>query len=351
MRDRRCPQTLLTSNDVPPMAAVQHGPAIHGRPAAPASRKRNERHALAPWRPVKLLGEGTLARVYAARHASSRASAGAAYAVKVLRPRWYEHADVLEILRQEAFVGSRVRHPNVVTVLDARLSDPPYYVVMPRLVGRTLEEVLAARPGGLPPLEALWIARQMAEGLGAIQAECGATHGDVKPSNVFLSDQGRVTLLDLGFARIPSESPDSSSAAVSRSTLCSLAYAAPETLQSSLAADNRSDIYSLGVVLYRMLSGRLPHEAPDPGLLVEQLRTGRPICIRQLHPELSKSIASLVHRMLSREPLRRPQSYAELTSELVRLEIDSFADRATRTHGTPAGEPARLRGRQAHSLA
>lgn len=147
-------------------------------------------------------------------------------------------------------------------------------------------------------------------------------HGDVKPSNVFVSTDGRATLLDLGFARTAGEHASAMCPLVG-----SLAYAAPETLTSTLAADVKSDIYSLGATLYEMLSGRRPYDAAEPGRLVEIIRRGRPVCLRRLRPELPTPIASLVHRMLSKERLRRPRSYAELIEELLRLEIVCFAGR------------------------
>lgn len=275
---------------------------------------------LGPWHLSEILGQGALARVYAARHESSRG--GAPYAVKVLRPEWSDRPAVVDLLRREALVGSRVRHENVVPVLAAGLHEPPYYLVMPRLAGWTLEALLTAGRN-FPVVQALWIARQIAEGLRAIQMTCGMTHGDVKPGNVFVSPQGRATLLDAGFARAAGEN----AAIADRPTLCSLAYAAPETLTSVLTVDHRSDIYSLGVTMYRMHSGGLPFDAPDRGRLVELVRTARPACVRELRPELPKPVASLVHRMLAKEPLRRPQSYDELIDELVHLEIDCFANR------------------------
>jgi serine/threonine-protein kinase len=269
-----------------------------------------------------MIGAGMLGRVYAARHKSGRTDVEAAYAIKVVRRKWWDSPEVMRIVRREAFVGCRVRHPNVVPVLDARLDSPPHFLVMPRLWGVTLEALVDRHPP-MRPAQALRIARQIAEGLAAIDATCGMTHGDVKPHNVFISANGKVTLLDLGFAGRHHEHE----AAEHRPLCGSLAYAAPETLLSTLAADVRSDVYSLGATLYEMLSGRRPHAAAQPGQLLELVRTERPVCLRKLRPELPRPIASLVHRMLSKDPLRRPQSYAELIGELERLEIACFAFR------------------------
>jgi serine/threonine-protein kinase len=213
-----------------------------------------------------------------------------------------------------------VRHANVVALLHARLDAPPYYLVMPRLGGAPLATLIAEHTS-LPVAQSLRIARHVAEGLSAIDHSCGMIHGDVKPSNIFVSNDGRATLLDLGFARTRCET----TAAAPRRLCGSLAYAAPETLTSALTADVRSDIYSLGATLYEMLCGRRPFDAAQPGRLVERIRSGRATCLRELMPAIPRAVASLVHRMLAKEPLRRPQYYSELVDELIRLEINCFA--------------------------
>jgi serine/threonine-protein kinase len=284
---------------------------------------------LGPWKLDRLIGEGSLARVYSARHEASRAAAEAPYALKILRRKWWISPEAVQVLRREAIVAGRVRHANVVAVLSASLDRPPYYHVMPRLPGATLEKRLAVR-GPLGAAQALWIARQVAEGLAAIHAACGMIHGDVKPANVFLSPQGRATLLDLGFARAAKERSGesiSSMPSVSSALFASPAYAAPEMLTSNLVASVPSDIYSLGAVLYEMLGGRRPFEADEPARLAELVRGARPGCLGKLRPDLPRPIASLTHRMLAKDPLRRPQSHAELINELLRLEIACFASR------------------------
>jgi serine/threonine-protein kinase len=242
--------------------------------------------------------------------------------MKILRRKWWDSADAIQIMQRELLVGSRVRHPNVVSVLDARLDDPPQFLVMPRLSGTTLAARMDRCPR-LRPAQSLRIARQVAEGLAAILDACCMTHGDVKPANIFISNEGRATLLDLGFAHKPQEL----AAKAVRPFCGSLAYAAPETFTSTLAAGVQSEIYSLGATLYEMLSGDRPYAAADPGELVDMIRAGRPTCLRVLRPELPAPVASLVHRMLAKNPLRRPQTYAELIDELTRLEIGCFACR------------------------
>ena len=105
---------------------------------------------------------------------------------------------------------------------------------------------------------------------------------------------------------------------------------APETITSALAADVRSDVYSLGVVLFEMLAGRLPFEGATLEAVVAQHKQSRPPDLRRLAPGVPENVAALVHQMLAKNPLRRPQTPGELVERLMRLEIDTFADRAWR---------------------
>ena len=289
-------------------------PSAEGAPPRRRGHDENDGNRLGPWRLAGRLGRGQWAEVFEAMPADAESRA-AAYAVKVLREQWRHHADAIEALRREARVAAEVAHPRLVTVLSAAVDQPPHYLVMPKLQGDTL-----ASPRRFGVSMALCIARQVAEALAAL-ADAGWLHGDVKPANIVVSPGGHVTLIDLGCCR----RLDEASPPAFRGTV---AYAAPETLTSSMVWDIRSEIYSLGVVLFELLEGGHPFPGRDAGETAHHhLATPAPDLRRRI-PHLSSEVARLVASMLAKEPLRRPQSAATLIHELVALEIATLTDRA-----------------------
>lgn len=275
---------------------------------------------LGPWQLVRLLAEGNLTRVYIARASDGPANQPAAYVVKLLRKEWWRDPAAIEAQRREAWVGSQVTHPNLLPVLSASVRQPPFYVVSPKLEGASLAQILTEQ-GCLDVPLALWIARQAADGLAALFAATGMIHADVKPANILVSPTGHATLLDFGFAQTPLEARHWAT----RPLAGTLAYIAPEMVTSALAADPRADVYSLGVTLYEMLAGRRPFESDDPGELATLQRESKPADVREHRPDVPEPVAALVHAMLAKDPLRRPDSARALAAQLVRLEIDNFA--------------------------
>jgi serine/threonine-protein kinase len=278
---------------------------------------------------VRLMAEGNFTRVYQARPVDGPESEGgdsdsprrqAAYALKVLRKEWWRDPAAIEMQRREAWVGGRVSHPNLLPVLSASVQEPPFYVVSPLVDGVALAQILAEQGPLVVPL-ALWIARQVAEGLDALLAGARLIHADVKPANILVSQSGHATLVDFGFAQTPAEA----SAWATRPLAGTLGYLAPEMLTSTLSAGPRSDVYSLGVTLYEMLTGRRPWESDDPGELARLHREAKPADVRSLRPDVPEPVAELVQAMLAKDPLRRPAGARELATTLVRLEIECFS--------------------------
>jgi len=274
------------------------------------------------WELVEFVGLGSLAQIFRARPVGTPADRPAAYAVKMLRPCWQEDDRAICLLQREALVGQSISHPHLVPILAASVLESPRLLVMPWLEGASLGARLAnGQPFGTP--EALWIIRQAAEALDALH-QTGWLHGDVAPGNIYISPSGHVTLLDLNFARRREEI----GSAADRPIMGTCGYLAPEYFTSALQPDIRSDIYSLGAVLFEVLSGRRPFAGETLAEVATQHRQAGPLDLARLAPHAPREVVQLVRRMTALEPLRRPQTPRELIDRLVALEIATFSSRA-----------------------
>jgi serine/threonine-protein kinase len=294
------------------------------RPRAPGAARplaaTTDFDQVGPWQLVRLIGSGAWSRVYQARPAGQR-DAPAAYAVKLV----HAQADAelgLALLRTEAMLGRAISHPHVIPVLAHHLGQPPCFLVMPLLEGVTLRQMLQTDIT-IPVARALWIVRQIGEGLSSLH-ERRWLHADVKPENIHVAPNGHATLLDLGLAR----SQQAPGCVFDRAIVGTLRYTAPEWLVSNSHADARSDLYSLGAVLYEILAGAPPFAHHDPLRLAAAHLEELPRDLREIRPELPKELCELVQRLLAKEKLRRAQSASELVVEICRSEIASLAQRA-----------------------
>jgi serine/threonine-protein kinase len=255
-----------------------------------------------------------LTTVYSARDSSSEKPC----AVKVIRDDWQDQPTAIKLLQREARAGMRVDSPRVVRFLDAHVTVAPYFLVMEWLSGESLRRKLR-RDYRLPPAQAFTVARQTAEGLAALH-RAGFVHGDVKPENVRVRDGGDVVLIDLGFAHRPGEN-----AAFLRQgyVLGTPDYLAPELCRSNPQADYASDLFSLGVTLFEMLTGKLPY---PPGSLNQTFRRhgcDPPADVRQYAGPLPEESVLLLDRLLDRRPQERPTA-RETVQALIGLEIASL---------------------------
>ncbi|MBS0209077.1 MAG: serine/threonine protein kinase [Planctomycetes bacterium] len=274
------------------------------------------------WELMRRAATGALTDVYRAR-ARGQAAVYATYAVKILSPRAENGALARALLRREAIVASQVTHAHLLPLLAQGYDHPTPFLVFPWLAGESLAQRIARVSEPLPLAHALWYARQMAEGLAALHA-AGWLHGDVAPANVMIGPHGHVTLVDLGFAE-PLGQHASTNKTTPRGTP---AYIAPEQLTAG-RVDARSDLYSLGVVLYQMLTGRLPLAITDRASLVAAHRQGRAADVREHCPNIPREVAKLVNELLSKQPLRRPDSAMEVVARLAALEVAAFTERGT----------------------
>jgi serine/threonine protein kinase len=266
---------------------------------------------------VQHLGGGPMTSVFSARAVETDAPC----AIKVLRDDWDDPDTGIKLLQREARAGLGVRHDHLVRVTHAHVTAPPYFLVMDLLPGESLRRRLR-RDFRLPISDAVWIVRQITEALAALHA-AGFLHGDIKPDNVRLIDDGTAVLIDLGFAHRPGENAVFLRAGY---VLGTANYLAPEQCDPLPAEDLGSDLFSLGVMFYEMLTGRLPY---PPGSLRQTFRRHRcdpPADIRRSVPNLPSSLIALLSRLLAHRAADRPRA-AVVVQQLIKLEIAALTRR------------------------
>jgi serine/threonine-protein kinase len=264
---------------------------------------------------VAVIGRGGMGTVYRARDLIL----GRTVAVKVL-PAAFADQDATHVARfeREARAAASLSHPGVVAVFDAGAAEGTRFIVMEYVAGRSLEAVLRD-DAPLEPNRAMNIAEQVADALAAAHA-AGIVHRDVKPGNVMIADDGSVKVLDFGIAR----ALDGTSLTHSASVLGTAGYMAPERTLGR-RADERSDIYSLGCVLYAMLAARPPFVGEAVAAVLHQHVNVDPRPLRDLNPSVSPALDALVMDLLAKSPNVRPGSAAQVRDRLRELLTGSSA--------------------------
>lgn len=264
---------------------------------------------LGKYRIVKALGRGGMAQVYKAYHPQLDRY----MAIKVLRADLAEDAEFLERFRREAHSVSGLRHANIVQVFDFDMQDDLYYMVMELLEGDTLRARLneyRIRNQRLPLAESVQILGDVLRGLAYAHAE-GLIHRDIKPANIMLNKKGQAVLTDFGVAQIIGSTQHTASGAL----MGTLNYMAPEQGLKN-QCDRRSDIYSLGIVLFEMLTGYTPFDADTPlAILMKHLNDPLPLPT-EIDPGLPVELERIVLKALAKDPHDRFQSAEEMAEAL-----------------------------------
>lgn len=273
------------------------------------------------YRLESILGTGGMGTVYLAEHVLMEKKV----ALKVLHPTLAVVGSVMERFQHEAVALARIEHPNVVTATDfGKLPNGAYYLALQYVDGNDLAQLLA-REGALAPERCAGIALQIARALGAAHAE-GIVHRDLKPHNVMLTHGAEgneiAKVLDFGLAKLRSKSGDEPSINTG-SVFGTPHYISPEQLSGS-RVDGRSDLYSLGVMLYEMLSGKRPFEGKDIRDILRRQVTEDP---EPLPDTVPVSLRALVNQLMQKAPQARPDS-----AEIVALTLQQLL--------TPAAEPS-----------
>jgi serine/threonine-protein kinase len=259
------------------------------------------------YRITRLLGAGGMGRVYEATQAES----GAVVAIKIVAERYASDATLIERFFAEARAANLIAHENIVKVHDlAQLPDGRPYIVMERLFGNTLRELITESP--LPIGGLLQVAIEVLAALAATH-RAGIIHRDLKPDNIFVTTKGRAKVLDFGIAKL------SGANAIARTqtgvVLGTPEYMAPEHIIDG-ATDARSDLYSLGVVLFEALAGRRPFVAATDFELMRAHVEREPPRVRSLRADVPAALDDAIDRVLAKHPKQRFASASSMANAL-----------------------------------
>ncbi len=253
---------------------------------------------------VDKLGEGGMGTVYKAEDSTLNRLV----ALKTLSPHLAENEEARERFIREAQAASALNHPNITTVHDFLDSDDQHFICMEYVEGKTIRDILES--GHVSIRKAVDIILQAAEALDAAHRK-GILHRDVKSANIMVSMEGNVKVMDFGLAHLE----DRSQLTRTGTTMGTLAYSSPEQL-TGRPYDERSEIWSLGVVFYELLTGQLPFKSPSEGELVFAIINNEQDKPSRLNEDVPESVETVVTQMLEKDSALRHQSCGELVNDL-----------------------------------
>jgi Protein kinase domain len=294
---------------------------------------------LGPFEIRSAIGAGGMGEVYRAHDGRL----GRDVAIKILPSDAPASSDALARFEREARAVAALSHPNILAIHDIGVEGDVRYVVTELLEGETLRDRLASGP--LPPSKAIDYGIQMAHGLAAAHSR-GIIHRDVKPQNVFITNDGRVKILDFGIASFSEDiepDADTRAGALTHSGMIpgTTGYTSPEQILGK-PATARSDLFALGIVLHEMLTGVHPFaRSTPPETLTAVLRDDPPTVLRTL-PEIAPSVVSLVERCLEKQPGDRPETARDVALFL-EIAADQVGTGGRAGHDTPATHRFRTR--------
>ncbi len=270
------------------------------------------------------LGEGSMGEVFAARDINLNRSVALKKLIidesKKIDPAQLEEVRVRFL--QEAQAAARLNHPNIMTIYQVIREDSADYIAMELLEGKTLADWLQdGRVFTLP--EIIKIASQIAEALDYAH-KMGVVHRDIKPDNIFLSSRDlKVKITDFGIARVETDALVKTSIGTFMGTP---AYSSPEQWKDSSAVDGRADLYSTGIILYRLITGKLPFDGSNLNELITQILRSQPTPIKTLVPSMPDELEAVVMKSIEKDPSKRYSTGAELAEALKAAEssVDSL---------------------------
>ena len=275
---------------------------------------------------LRRIARGGMADVYLARDASLDRQV----AVKVLFPEFANDPSFVERFRREAKAAANLNHPNIVGIYDWGQEQGTYYIVMEYVVGRSMADVLRST-GPLSPDRAAEIASDVAEALSSAHS-AGLVHRDVKLGNIIVSDEGQVKVADFGIATALARRTGDNLTHIG-SVMGTATYFSPEQAQGK-ALDGRSDLYSLGVVLYEMIVGKPPFTADTSTAVAVKHVQERPLAPSLLGVSIAQSLEAIILKLLAKNPANRYPKAEDLRADLKR-----YLDGAHRIPARPRLSP------------
>jgi len=306
---------------------------------------------------VRKLGSGGMGDVYAARDQNL----GREVALKILPPAMARDADRLERFRREATTVAALDHPNIVTVfsIEEAVPQPPddepvdagpvHFITMQLVEGRTLDEVIPRR--GLSLDKFFNVAVPLADAVAAAH-EKGITHRDLKPTNIMVTPEGRVKVLDFGLAKLtqPETSAGSDAAATQAATagpiteegkiLGTAAYMSPEQAEG-LPVDHRTDIFSLGIILYEMATGEAPFRGDSRISILSSVVSHEPPPVSEVNRMTPRHLGRIIGHSLEKDAKRRFQSALDLRNEIEGLKREVDSGESVAAGSGPVAKPTR----------
>ena len=262
-------------------------------------------------------------------------------ALKFLSPDAEQDASALERFKQEARAASTLNHPNICTIYAIEECDGRLFIAMELLQGESLSEKIHGI--ALPLEKILDIGIQVTDGLDVAHAK-GIVHRDIKPGNIFITTRGQAKILDFGLAKLARdhnaslETVGGGAPTVARPQLTSpgtsvgtIAYMSPEQARGD-ELDGRSDLFSLGSVLYEMATGRMPFEGKTSAVIFQGILSGNPVPPAQINASIPPKLVEVIDKALEKDADLRYQSAAEMRADLKRMKRDSDASRSSGTY-------------------
>ena len=265
---------------------------------------------------IEKIGNGGMATVYKAKcHVLNRY-----VAVKILRDEFTTDEEFIKRFGVEAQAAASITHPNIVSVYDVGHEENLHYIVMELIQGKTLKEIIVGEGGPLPWKWSVNIAMQIASAL-EIAHKNNIVHRDIKPHNIIITEDGVAKVTDFGIAKAVSNSTITAFG----TTIGSVHYFSPEHARGGYT-DSKSDIYSLGVVMYEMLTGRVPFDADTPVTVALKHMQEEPIPPKEINENIPSAFNSIILKAMRKDTTLRYQTATELLADLNRALKDPEGD-------------------------